>query len=100
MPVLKEKGIEAGKDRAEKAVALIKERATFPQELWNLSWFLFKAPEEYEEKGVAKFWKGENPARIAALKEVIAGIDDFTKGKTPSGSCTTGSWPESIRWDR
>ena len=76
---LKEKGIEAGKDRAEKAVALIKERATFPQELWNLSWFLFKAPEEYEEKGVAKFWKGENPARIAALKEVIAGIDDFTK---------------------
>ena len=70
MPVLKEKGIEAGKDRAEKAVALIKERATFPQELWNLSWFLFKAPEEYEEKGVAKFWKGENPARIAALKEV------------------------------
>ena len=37
MPVLKEKGIEAGKDRAEKAVALIKERATFPQELWNLS---------------------------------------------------------------
>ena len=79
MPVLKEKGIEAGKDRAEKAVALIKERATFPQELWNLSWFLFKAPEEYEEKGVAKFWKGENPARIAALKEVIAGIDDFTK---------------------
>ena len=78
MPVLKEKGIEAGKDRAEKAVALIKERATFPQELWNLSWFLFKAPEEYEEKGVAKFWKGENPARIAALKEVIAGIDDFT----------------------
>ena len=40
---------------------------------------MFKAPEEYEEKGVAKFWKGENPARIAALKEVIAGIDDFTK---------------------
>lgn len=79
MPVLQEKGIEAGKDRAEKAVALIKERATFPQELWSLSWFLFKAPEEYEEKGVAKFWKGENPARIAALREVIAGIDDFSK---------------------
>ena len=79
MPVLQEKGIEAGKDRTEKAVALIKERATFPQELWSLSWFLFKAPEEYEEKGVAKFWKGENPARIAALREVIAGIDDFSK---------------------
>lgn len=73
------KGNRSGKGSAEKAVALIKERATFPQELWNLSWFLFKAPEEYEEKGVAKFWKGENPARIAALREVIAGIDDFTK---------------------
>lgn len=38
-----------------------------------------QAPETYDTKSVTKFWKGENPARIAALREVLAGIDDFSK---------------------
>jgi glutamyl-tRNA synthetase len=32
----------------------------------------------YEEKAVAKFWKGENPARIAALRDVLAAESDFS----------------------
>ena len=51
-------------------------------ELWDLSWFMFQAPETYDTKSVTKFWKGENPARIAALREVLAGIDDFSKEHT------------------
>ncbi len=79
LPLLREKGIEADLAKTTRIVALLKERATFVSDLWELSSFLFIAPQEYDAKGTAKFWKGENPARIAALREVIAGIGDFTK---------------------
>ena len=79
LPLLREKGIEADLAKTTRIVALLKERATFVSDLWELSSFLFIAPQEYDAKGTAKFWKGENPTRIAALREVIAGIGDFTK---------------------
>ncbi len=79
LPLLREKGGEADLAKTTRIVALLKERATFVSDLWDLSSFLFIAPQEYDAKGTAKFWKGENPARIAALREVLAGIGDFTK---------------------
>lgn len=79
LPLLREKGVEADLAKTTRIVALLKERATFVSDLWDLSSFLFVAPQEYDAKGTAKFWKGENPARIAALREVLAGIGDFTK---------------------
>ena len=79
LPLLREKGVEADLAKTTRIVALLKERATFVSDLWDLSSFLFIAPQEYDAKGTAKFWKGENPARIAALREVLAGIGDFTK---------------------
>ena len=60
MPILKEHGVEADKDMVREVVALIKERATFVADFWDISWYLFKAPEEYAEKDAAKFWKSEN----------------------------------------
>ena len=82
LPLLREKGVEADLAKTTRIVALLKERATFVSDLWDLSSFLFVAPQEYDAKGTAKFWKGENPARIAALREVLAGIGDFTKENT------------------
>jgi len=79
LPLLREKGVVADLAKTTRIVALLKERATFVSDLWDLSSFLFIAPQEYDAKGTAKFWKGENPARIAALREVLAGIGDFTK---------------------
>ena len=79
LPLLRKKGVETDLAKTTRIVALLKERATFVSDLWDLSSFLFIAPQEYDAKGTAKFWKGENPARIAALREVLAGIGDFTK---------------------
>lgn len=87
MPLLKEKGIEADPLRVEKVVALIKERATFVSDLLGLSYFMFVAPTEYDAKSVAKFWKGENPVRIAALRNILAAIDDFSKENTEKRVC-------------
>ncbi len=81
LPILREKGVDACIFMATKIAGLIKERATFVGDFWDLSSYLFEAPSEYEAKTVEKFWKGENPARLAALRGVLAGIGDFTAGK-------------------
>ena len=58
--VLAEHGVEDDFDHLVKVVHLIKERATFVADFWDIAWYLFKAPESYVEKDAAKFWKPEN----------------------------------------
>ncbi len=81
IPILLEKGIAWERDKIERVVGLVKERATFVNDLWELSSYFFVAPIVYDEKAVAKFWKGgggENPKRIAALRDMLAGEVDFS----------------------
>ena len=60
VPVLAGHGVEDDFDHLVKVVHLIKERATFVADFWDIAWYLFKAPESYVEKDAAKFWKPEN----------------------------------------
>lgn len=48
------------KEYVTKVVGLIKERATFVKDFWDIAWYLFTAPKEFNEKDMAKFWKEEN----------------------------------------
>ena len=50
--------------------------------MWDLTSYFFVAPTEYDEKQVKKYWKGENPARLAELRELLAAIDDFSLENT------------------
>lgn len=70
--MLAEKNITATKERAAKAVSLIKERAIFPQDLLPLTIYMFEAPAEYDEKSVNKFWKADNVAKLRELREQLA----------------------------
>ena len=81
-PILKEHGIEVSDEIAGKAAFIMKERATFVSDLWDLTSYFFVAPTEYEEKQLKKYWKGENPARLTELREVLAGIEDFSLENT------------------
>lgn len=82
LPILQEHGVKSCIFLATKVAALIKERATFMSDFWDLSSFLFIAPESYDQKVSDKFWKGDNPARIAQLREVLESIGDFTAENT------------------
>ncbi len=82
LPILQEHGVETDITTASKIAGYIKSRATFPADFWELSSFLFAAPTEYEEKTAAKYWKGENPKHLSVLREVLAGIDDFSATST------------------
>lgn len=78
LPVLKEKGIEADAATVERVVGMIKERANFVKEFWDQSFFFFQAPDSYDEKVVKKRWKNEVPQQIAAVKDIIANVVEFT----------------------
>ena len=81
-PILKSHGVEVSDELAGKAAWIMRERATFIGDLWDLTSFFFVAPSEYEEKQTKKYWKGNNPAILRELREVLASIDDFSLENT------------------
>ena len=60
-----------------KIVSLIKERADFVSDFWEMSDFFFIAPTSFDEKAT-KNWKEETPALMQELISVIEEISDFT----------------------
>ncbi|MBP6759451.1 MAG: glutamate--tRNA ligase [Flavobacterium sp.] len=76
-PILKEKGITVEENKLITIVSLIKERAHFVSEFWELSDYFFEAPSSYDEKA-SKNWKEETPAFMQNLIVVLEGIQDFT----------------------
>jgi len=64
-------------EKLEKIVSLIKERAHFVSEFWELSDFFFVAPTSYDEKA-SKNWKDETPSLMQKLISVLQEITDFT----------------------
>ena len=75
-PILIEKGISTQLD-VKKIVSLIKERANFVSEFWELSDYFFVAPTSYDEKA-SKNWKEETPNLMQQLISVLENIGDFT----------------------
>ena len=78
IPILEEKGVLTDKKKVEKVVSLIKERATFVSDFWDLSNFFFEAPDSYDEKASRKSWKEGTTELMQELSEVIEKIEDFT----------------------
>jgi glutamyl-tRNA synthetase len=59
-------------------IGLIKERATFISDFWDLSYYFFQAPRSYEEKAVQKAIKEDTKALLVELTNIIQRVDDFT----------------------
>ncbi len=60
-------------------VDLIKERATFVSDFWELSSFFFLAPSEYDEKALKKAVKEDTRALMQELISVVESADDSSK---------------------
>lgn len=61
-----------------KIVTLIKERATFVKDFWELGDYFFVSPTSYEQKAVKKQWKEETPDILNRLTIVLGNTKDFT----------------------
>lgn len=75
-PILEEKGVDISKYDLTRIVSLIKERANFVSEFWDLTDFFFQAPTSYDEKA-SKNWKEETPALMQELISTLEYIDGF-----------------------
>jgi glutamyl-tRNA synthetase len=76
-PILESKGFTIDENVLIKVVSLIKERAHFVSEFWDLTDFFFVAPTDYDAKA-SKNWKEETPALMQELISVLQEITDFT----------------------
>ena len=56
----------------------MKNRVNFVKELWPLCKFFFVAPDSYDEKTVKKRWKEDSAATMRRLRDVLAGLEDFS----------------------
>ena len=60
------------------SIGLIKERATFVNDFWDLSHFFFTAPTAYDEKASKKALKEGTADIMTKVIELVNATDDFT----------------------
>lgn len=77
--ILKEKGISKPMPYIEQVVELIRERAHFVRDFWDLSDYFFAAPASYDQSVKDKFWKDETPAILTRVAEMLSSMEPFTK---------------------
>jgi glutamyl-tRNA synthetase len=66
------------KEYITKVVGLVKERAVFVNDLWDLSNFFFESPSEYDAKAFKKAIKDDTPNLMNELVLLLESIEDFS----------------------
>lgn len=63
--------------RLNRIVGLIKDRCTFPSELWEHGFYFFEAPECYDEKTIIKKWKEDTSGKLLAVAEFFKDLEQW-----------------------
>ena len=79
---LRQAGIETSSEKAETVSELMKERVTFPQELWTNARYFYQPPQQYDEKTVKKKWTEEASSALAAYASELATSSDTLAADT------------------
>ncbi|CAD7808700.1 Glutamate--tRNA ligase [Chryseobacterium aquaeductus] len=61
-----------------KIIHLMKERATFPKDIYENGKFFFEAPTSYDEKASKKAWNDETSNLLTEFSESLNSLNDFT----------------------
>lgn len=62
----------------ELVIGLVKERATFVGDFWDLTSYFFIAPASYDEKAAKKAFKEGTITILETVKELVQHIEDYT----------------------
>ncbi len=62
----------------ESVVSLIKDRASFVKDFWELGSYFFEAPKDFDEKAVRKQWKPDTPKRMEELTGLLETTEPFS----------------------
>lgn len=77
-PILKEKGVTADIGYVEAVCKLIKEKAHFVSEFWDLGSFFFVEPKSYDQDVVKKRWNENSKKFLQSLIETYSAAGDFS----------------------
>jgi glutamyl-tRNA synthetase len=69
---LQKENISCTEEKALKITALMKERVTFPKDLWEQGKFFFQAPTAFDEGVVSKKWNDEAVKVISAFCDAVS----------------------------
>ena len=75
-----------------RVIELLRERANFVSDLWDLGWYLFEAPTEYDEKAAKKQWKAGTSSVMRQYSEFLKGLSSF---ESSALEADTKAWLES-----
>lgn len=71
---LAKENVTVSKEKAEKIVSLMKERATFPADLWKEGRFMVFAPKEFDDRIVDKKWNENVVIVLSAFRDKLEAI--------------------------
>ncbi|WPP48202.1 glutamate--tRNA ligase [Catalinimonas niigatensis] len=71
LPVLERAGVKSSREKAVQVSGLMKERVTFPAEIWENAKFFYEAPQRYDEKIVNKKWTEEAAIVLQAFANAL-----------------------------
>jgi len=77
-PIVKAKGYDVPQSVIIKITALVKDRATFVNELWGHSAYFFETPASYDTEVIKKRWKPEIPQALHEIAALLKDSTDFT----------------------
>lgn len=77
-PILESKGIKADKKFVTEFCRLIKEKAHFINEFYDLGIYFFTAPDTFDEKVLAKKWNENSKATYTKLRDKLNAENNWT----------------------
>jgi glutamyl-tRNA synthetase len=75
---LKSDKVECSQEKAKKIAEVMKERITFPNDIWEHGKFFFFAPKTFDEQVISKKWNDDAVKVMTAFRDEIKSIDNFT----------------------
>lgn len=68
-------GLHIAAEKAEKIAALMKERATFPADLWKEGKFMVIAPDSFDQEIAAKRWNEDSVKVLTGFKNILENLE-------------------------
>ncbi len=90
LTILKNEGVTCSLETAAKICAIMKERITFPKDIWEQGKFLFFSPTQFDQGVADKKWNNEAVTVLTAYRDSIKALSSFdaTLAKTTLESVT------------
>lgn len=93
----KSDGVEIPAEKIESIVNLVKERVTFPADLWKESKFIVVAPTSFDEEIASKKWNADAVKLLSAYVSHLDGFSEDFDGVTAKSLLETTAESEGIK---